>query len=177
MFCYLIFDFIFSAPPLLLLFWTRRECLSLSMCTSTRMLTERPGALHHHPPAALQGIMHLTCLPIWAERTTGGPIIQDCVLCLEEGVHHAVRCRQCEQMCGCCSCIWRYQRSRYNSGCPCCRYTGLQPPNRRTPAATQMEEEDIWGAKLPELVFFRMFLLRFKVMIKCCFLAHDVTHN
>ena len=44
-----------------------------------------------------------------------------CILCHEDGRHHAIKCGQCGNAPGCCTCIWGYMRSRYNSGCPLCR--------------------------------------------------------
>ena len=58
----------------------------------------------------------------WGERITGSPVSCRCLLCHEEGRHHAVRCIQCLNAPGCCSCIWGYMRIHYNSGCPLCRH-------------------------------------------------------
>nr|XP_022322709.1 LOW QUALITY PROTEIN: VWFA and cache domain-containing protein 1-like [Crassostrea virginica] len=72
------------------------------------------------PPSCTPG--HLFCVPpAWGERIPGSPVTCRCVLCHEEGRHHAIRCTQCGNAPGCCACIWGYMRSRYNSGCPLCR--------------------------------------------------------
>ena len=72
------------------------------------------------PPSCTPG--HLLCVPpAWGERIPGSPVTCRCVLCHEEGRHHAIRCTQCGNAPGCCACIWGYMRSRYNSGCPLCR--------------------------------------------------------
>lgn len=60
--------------------------------------------------------------PAWGERIPGSPVLCRCLLCHQDSCHHPVRCIQCLNAPGCCSCIWGYMRSRYNSGCPLCRH-------------------------------------------------------
>lgn len=61
-------------------------------------------------------------LPAWGERIPGSPVLCRCILCHQDDCHNAVRCVQCLNAPGCCTCIWDYMRSRYNSGCPLCRH-------------------------------------------------------
>ena len=75
------------------------------------------------PPQCDDPAEHQVCVPpAWGERIPGSPVSCRCLLCHEEGRHHAVRCTQCLNAPGCCSCIWGYMRSHYNSGCPLCRH-------------------------------------------------------
>ncbi|XP_078312330.1 uncharacterized protein LOC111105135 [Crassostrea virginica] len=114
---------------------------------------QRPWSSTPPPPCRPPAYLHLACLPVWAERIrTRRPILQTCLLCAEEEAHHVIRCRQCRQLSGCCACIWRYQRSRYNSGCPCCQYTGAQPPSRRRRTQQELDElEEFLNSELPDL--------------------------
>ena len=74
------------------------------------------------PPSCDQTKDHEVCVPpAWGEEIPGAMVRCRCVLCHEEGSHHAIRCIQCMNAPGCCQCIWEYMRSRYNSGCPLCR--------------------------------------------------------
>lgn len=79
---------------------------------------------HTPPPACVDPAYgHQVCIPpVWGERVTGPPLLEDCVLCQQAMMHLAVRCVRCHQTPACCSCLWMYLRSRYNSGCPCCRF-------------------------------------------------------
>nr|XP_022311168.1 flocculation protein FLO11-like [Crassostrea virginica] len=114
---------------------------------------QQPWSSTPPPPCCPPAYLHLACLPIWAERIrTRSPILQTCLLCAEKEAHHVIRCRQCRQLSGCCACIWRYQRSRYNSGCPCCQYTGLLPPSRRRRTQQELDDlEEFLNSELPDL--------------------------
>ena len=114
---------------------------------------QQPWSSTPPPPCRPPAYLHLACLPVWAERIrTRRPILQTCLLCAEEEAHHVIRCRQCRQLSGCCACIWRYQRSRYNSGCPCCQYTGLLPPSRRRRTQQELNDlEEFLNSELPDL--------------------------
>ena len=83
------------------------------------------GVVSHSytPPPPCNGGHHKICVPpVWGERIPGSPVMCRCLLCHEDSRHHPVRCVQCLNAPGCCSCIWGYMRSKYNSGCPLCRH-------------------------------------------------------
>ena len=84
---------------------------------------EGEGPHSNTPPPSCDGTKeHKICIPpAWGEEIPGALVSCRCLLCHEEGRHHAIRCVQCLNAPGCCSCIWGYMRSRYNSGCPLCR--------------------------------------------------------
>ena len=84
---------------------------------------EGEGPHSSTPPPSCDGSKdHKICIPpAWGEEIPGALISCRCLLCHEEGRHHAIRCVQCLNAPGCCTCIWGYMRSRYNSGCPLCR--------------------------------------------------------
>ena len=74
------------------------------------------------PPSCDQTKEHEICVPpAWGEEIPGSLVRCRCLLCHQEDMHHAIRCVQCGNAPGCCSCVWGYMRSRYNSGCPLCR--------------------------------------------------------
>lgn len=74
------------------------------------------------PPSCDQTKDHQICVPpAWGEEIPGFLVRCRCLLCHEDDRHHAIRCIQCGNAPGCCSCVWGYMRSRYNSGCPLCR--------------------------------------------------------
>ena len=74
------------------------------------------------PPSCDMTQEHQICIPpAWGEEIPGAVVRCRCLLCHQEDRHHAVRCLQCGNAPGCCSCIWGYMRSQYNSGCPLCR--------------------------------------------------------
>ena len=74
------------------------------------------------PPSCDKSKNHEICVPpAWGEEIPGEVVCCRCLLCHEEGQHHAIRCIQCRNAPGCCKCIWGYMRSKYNSGCPLCR--------------------------------------------------------
>ena len=96
---------------------------------------EGEGPISSTPPPACDGDEHKVCVPpSWGEKIPGPPVHCRCVLCHEDGRHHAIRCVQCGNAPGCCTCIWDYMRSRYNSGCPLCR---AGDPKGEDPLATQ----------------------------------------
>ena len=84
---------------------------------------EGEGPHSSTPPPSCDGTKeHKVCVPpAWGEEIPGALVSCRCLLCHEEGRHHAIRCVQCLNAPGCCTCIWGYMRSRYNSGCPLCR--------------------------------------------------------
>ena len=84
---------------------------------------EGEGPISSTPPPSCNGANHKVCVPpAWGERIPGPVVKCRCLLCHEEGRHHAIRCIQCGNAPGCCACIWGYMRSQYNSGCPLCRH-------------------------------------------------------
>ena len=107
---------------------------------------EGEGPYSTTPPPPCDRPGHEVCLPpAWGERIPGPTVNCRCLLCHQEGCHHAVRCVQCLNAPGCCSCIWGYMRSRYNSGCPLCRHgdpIGEDPlaPNQKRQPPRRREE-------------------------------------
>ena len=80
---------------------------------------EGEGPYSSTPSPACDGGEHKICVPpAWGERIPSPTVSYRCILCHQDGCHHAVRCIQCLNAPGCCVCIWGYMRSRYNSGCP-----------------------------------------------------------
>lgn len=78
---------------------------------------EGAGSHSYTPPPPCNGGHHKICVPpVWGERIPGSPVMCRCLLCHEDSRHHPVRCVQCLNAPGCCSCIWGYMRSKYNSG-------------------------------------------------------------
>ena len=84
---------------------------------------EEEGPISNTPPPACDLTKdHEICIPpAWGEEIPGAIVRSRCLLCHQEDRHHAVRCFQCQNAPGCCSCIWGCMRSQYNWGCPLCR--------------------------------------------------------
>ena len=88
------------------------------------------------PPPPCDRADHRVCIqPRWGERFCGPPLRPLCLLCCQDDAHHPVRCLRCRNAPGCCACIWEYMRSRYNSGCPLCRYGDPGESNNPLPIA------------------------------------------
>lgn len=82
------------------------------------------------PPKCDMTKDHEVCIPpAWGEEIPGDLVRCRCLLCHQEDQHHPIRCVQCQNAPGCCTCIWGYMRSQYNSGCPLCRAGDPQGEN------------------------------------------------
>lgn len=77
--------------------------------------------IYSHTRHPLDLTSHLTILPSWASKAEK-ELTGECIICYEENKHLQIRCKQCQAMKVCCSCVVGVYQS-INS-CPTCRFRG-----------------------------------------------------